>query len=247
MRIVPVQRVEAVLETGPWPWAERNRARIAANWERRRAQKPALYNGTVLVSTRVTVAGDALSVRCRAADYASFLALIDFGFPEPGTGNCFGATVLRTADGAILLGEMAAHTANGGRVYFPGGSLDPQDVRADGTIDIAASIRRELLEETGLGPDDVTFAPGFTAVFDGPRTAVLKEAHSPLTAAFLRERIEAFISREAEPELAGIRPVASMADVDHVTMPGYVTAFLQATLAPACDCVGRPEPRNQTG
>ncbi|MGV6874447.1 NUDIX hydrolase [Pseudochelatococcus sp. B33] len=232
MRIVPVWRVDATLEAGPWPWAERNRARIAANWDRRRMLKPALFNGVVLVCTRRALDGEVLDVRFRAADYASFLAMMDFGFPEPDVGNCFGAAVLRAADGTIVLGEMAAHTANGGRAYFPGGSLDLEDVRADGSVDVGASIRRELLEETGLGPADVSFAPGFTAVIDGPRTALLKEARSPLPAPVLRQRIEAFIAGEAEPELAGVRLVRSPADVDPDIMPAYVAGFVRAAFPP---------------
>lgn len=232
MRILSLRCVDAALEPGPWPWAEQNRARIEANWQRRRAEKPAIFNGIVLACTRLAINGDVLEARFREADYASFLAMIDFGFPEPGVGNCFGATVLRSADGAIVLGEMAAHTANGGRVYFPGGSFDLGDVGADGRIEVERSIERELLEETGLGVADVVFEPGFTAVVDGPRTALLREARSPLTASALRARIDAFISDTAEPELAGVRLVWSPDDIEAGVMPAYVAAYVQAALAP---------------
>ncbi len=231
MRILPLRRVDAALEPGPWPWADHNRARIEANWARRRAEKPSIFNGIVLACTSLAIDGDVLTARFREADYASFLAMIDFGFPEPGVGNCFGATVLRSADGAIVLGEMAAHTANGGRVYFPGGSFDLGDVRADGRIDVERSIERELLEETGLGVADVAFASGFMAVVDGPRTALLREARSPLPALALRARIDAFIAATAEPELAGVRLVWSPADVETGVMPAYVGAYVQAALA----------------
>lgn len=228
MQIFPVRRVDAMFEAGAWPWAEQNRDRIAGNWARRIAEKPALFNGIVLVCTRRALAGDVLTLRFREADYASFLAMHDFGFPETGVGNCFGAAALRAGDGTFLLGEMAAHTANGGRVYFPGGSLDRQDVRADGSVDVDASIRRELLEETGLGEPDVRFSAGFTAIVDGPRTALLKDVRSPLPAPALRERIQAFLAGEAEPELAGVRFVRSLADVDAAVMPAYVAAFMRA-------------------
>lgn len=244
MRIFPVRRVDALLDSGPWPWAEANRDRIAANWDRRRAEKPALFNGIVLVSTRVSLVDDTLEVRLREADYASFLAMIDFGFPEPGVGNCFGAAVLRAADGAVLLGEMAAHTVNGGRVYFPGGNLDRSDVRADGRVDIEASIRRELEEETGLAPPDVVFANSFTAVIDGARTALLKEARSPLDAPALCARVDAFIAKQAESELAGIRSVTSAAGIDPAIMPAYVSGYLRGAFPPPRD-IGRSD--NQTG
>lgn len=227
MQIVPVRRVDATFHPGPWPWAEQNRGLIDENWRRRRAEKPALFNGIVLVNTHLAFTGDLLEVRLRQTDYASFLTMIDLGFPDAGVGNCFGGAVLRACDGTILLGEMGAHTANAGRAYFPGGTLDMTDVRPDGQVDVDASIRRELLEETGLGEADVVFAEDFIAVLDGGRTALLKEARSPLSAEALRDRINTFIAAEAEPELAGVRLVRSLDDVDPAVMPAYVTGYLR--------------------
>ncbi|MGI6247165.1 MAG: NUDIX hydrolase [Pseudochelatococcus sp.] len=230
LRVVALRRVEAVLEREPWAWARENHARIAANWDRRIREKPALFNGIVLICVSRAVEDGVLAVRLREADYASFLAMHDFGFPEPGVGNCFGVAALRSGDGAYLLGEMGAHTANGGKVYFPGGSLDRNDVRPDDSVDIAGSVERELLEETGLGPDTVTFDAGWTGVLDGPRIALLREARSDLPAEVMKARIDAFLAREAEPELSGIRIVRGRADIDIDTMPAYIVAFLESRL-----------------
>ena len=86
-------------------------------------------------------------------DFASFLAWRDWGFPDKDVFNGFGMGALRASDGAFVLGEMGEHTANAGRIYFPSGTPDLDDIRGD-ALDIAGSVARELEEETGLTPAD---------------------------------------------------------------------------------------------
>ena len=71
------------------------------------------------------------------------------GFPDTSFRHVFGDLIPRASDGALLLGKMSAHTANAGRVYFPGGAIDESDVFGDG-IDIDHNITREMEEELGL-------------------------------------------------------------------------------------------------
>ena len=51
--------------------------------------------------------------------------------------------------GAFLLGEMAALTANAGKIYFPAGTPDPSD-RSGDTLDPARSVTRGVAAGTGL-------------------------------------------------------------------------------------------------
>jgi 8-oxo-dGTP pyrophosphatase MutT (NUDIX family) len=87
---------------------------------------------------------------------------------------------LRAQDGFVLA-EMGAHTANAGRIYFPAGTPDPGDV-AQGQVDLAASVLRELTEETGLTPDELTIDPDWLVVDAGPYNACMKLMRSPLPA-----------------------------------------------------------------
>ena len=58
---------------------------------------------------------------------------------------------LRASDGAYLLGVMGPQTVNAGKVYFPAGVPDLDDI-VDDRVDLARNVRREMAEETGLRP-----------------------------------------------------------------------------------------------
>src|SRR5476651_2231434 len=94
-----------------------------------------------------TIAGEVFRGTCFAVDYASFLAWRDWGFPDNSAKDCFAQGVLRSADGAFLLGVMAAHTANPGSIYFPCGTPDLSNVVGT-SVDLEANVLREVLEET---------------------------------------------------------------------------------------------------
>jgi 8-oxo-dGTP pyrophosphatase MutT (NUDIX family) len=229
--VTPLAGVTARRLDAPWPWADANRARIAAHWAALTRANPALFNGRVLVRRRQDIVAGRLELDYVEADYASFIAFRDFGFPDPATGNGFALAALRAADGAWLLGRMGEHTANPGKIYFPAGTPDPDDVLADGSVDLAGSAVRELAEETGLTAADVTFTERWTAVFAGARTAMMREVHAPGPAEAVRERIRAFLARETRPELADIVVVRSPADIDAEAMPPFMQAFLRSRFA----------------
>ena len=77
-----------------------------------------MWNGRVLLLRRGEIAGGVLSGAYSEVDFASFIAWRDWGFPDKSVRNCFAMAALRSADGAFLLGEMGAHTATAGQIYF---------------------------------------------------------------------------------------------------------------------------------
>ena len=162
--IYRVSALDFVVEAWAWPFAEARRAEIDAYFADKQREKPALWNGRVLLGRNPVFAGDRFSASYFETDFASFLAWRDWGFPDPSVFNGFGMGALRCADGAFVLGEMGQHTSTAGRIYFPSGTPDLDDIR-DGTVDISGSVTRELEEETGLTPGEYKSEPHWHCVF----------------------------------------------------------------------------------
>ena len=230
IRIVPVHRLDLRLEPQPWAWAEKNLAAAEAHFEKLRSARPALWNGRVLLLHRHEVGGTTFRGGYLETDFASFLYWRDTGFPDRSIHNCFAMGALRAADGAFLLGRMAGHTANAGKIYFPSGTPDPGDVRSDASVDLAGSVRRELLEETGLISSEVTVGLQWTAVIAGARIALMCPLLAREDAETLRARIGVYLAGAVQPELADMVIVRSRADFSSA-MPDFVRAYLEAVLA----------------
>ncbi len=235
-RVEEIDDIEIRIEARPWAFAIDESAAIDRHWEKLRASKPRLFNGRVFLNFErsVEVHGDRRSLRgvASAVDFKAFLAWRDFGFPDPQPRNCFAMAALLSADGAFMLGRMSEGTANAGKIYFPAGTPDLDDVKGD-ELDLEGSVSRELLEETGIGPDEVEFAPGWGVVFEGPRIACMKIARSRQTAAEIEARFQNFIAQQAEPELVAMHPVFSVRDLDEDRMPGFTLRYLRRALAQA--------------
>jgi 8-oxo-dGTP pyrophosphatase MutT (NUDIX family) len=209
----------------PWAFAQEKRAEIDAYFAEVQRNKPAVWNGRVLLMHHQVVRDGVFRGEFLETDYASFVAWGHWGCPSAKIHNCFGAAALMSADRAFLLGLMGPHTFRAGSIYFPCGTPDPDDIRK-GQIDFDFSVRRELAEETGLDPGTLTPEPGWNIVVDGALVAAIKVLRSPLGADHLRQTILANLGREQEPELADIRIVRGPADFDPA-MPRFVTAFLE--------------------
>ena len=187
-RPVVIDRLELGITPYRWPFAETRREEIGAHFAARRRAVPDLWNGRVLLMNEVTVAGGLLRGTFFETGFADFVAWRDWGFPDRSVVNCFAMAALRASDGAYLLGVMSAFTANPGRIYFPAGTPDPSDVSGD-TVDLSGNVLRELGEETGLGAEDFSAAPDWTAIVAGPRIALMKEVAAGRPAQELRAAV----------------------------------------------------------
>lgn len=212
-----------------WPFAKERRAEIAAHFAEKQRERPKIWNGRVLLGRDAAFTDGHLAATYFETDFASFLAWRDWGFPDPAVFNGFGMGALRTSDGAFVMGEMAQHTANAGRIYFPSGTPDLDDIR-NGALDISGSIAREIAEETGLTADDYAAEADWHCVVSGRAIAMMQVLNLDMPGDEARARIEANLAREAEPELSAIHLVRGMSDLAP-TMPRFVTAFIAQQFA----------------
>jgi 8-oxo-dGTP pyrophosphatase MutT (NUDIX family) len=223
--VVALDDVAFAFAPRDWLFAQERRDEIAAHFAAKQVETPALWNGRILLVNDWSVASRVLRGTYFATDFADFLAWRDWDFPDRSVMNCFAMGAIRTADDAFVLGVMGSQTANAGKIYFPAGTPEPQDV-VDEHVDLVGNIEREVAEEIGLTGADFNAEPGWTAVVDGQRMALMRvlRAHAP--ADQLEARIRAHLASEEQPELDDIRIVRSRADLDPM-MPAYMAAYLE--------------------
>lgn len=222
--VVALDRLDLAFEPQAWCFADERREDIDQHFARLRASKPDLWNGRVLLMHRHAIAGGVLSGAYLETDFASFIAWRDWDFPDRAIRNCFALAAVRGSDGGFLLGVMGAHTANAGRIYFPGGTPEPADV-IGGRVDLEASVRRELAEETGLDASTMRAAPDWHAALAGPRISLVKLFDADEPATHLRDRVREHIACDTAAELSDLLIVGSPRDFTPAIQP-FVTAFL---------------------
>jgi 8-oxo-dGTP pyrophosphatase MutT (NUDIX family) len=224
-----VTQLDLECDKWTWPFAVERRVDIDAHFAAKQVEKPKLWNGRVLLGRNPVFSGDRFSADYFETDFASFLAWRDWGFIDKIVFNGPGLGALRGNDGVFVLGEMAAHTANAGRIYFPAGTPDLDDLRGN-TVDIAGSVAREVEEETGLTAADYRAdGPWHCVVTDGV-IAIIRILAANLPGEALRAKIERNLARQRSPEFNAIHLVRGPADFTPA-MPGFVTAFIAAQLS----------------
>lgn len=227
--VTPVRGFDAFLVDEDWPWAQQHAAEIAAHWAQARAEKPALFDGQVLVARRTEIADGIWRAAHILIPYSSLKYWLSLGFVDAGAFNTFASAVVVTADGAVLLGRMGAHTANAGRLYFPCGTPDRGDLKGR-VLDVESSMTRELREETGLGSQHVTATNERWIVQDGPLVCCARRFDSALTADEMARFITGHLAAEAQPELDGVVLARRAADIEGLPVQHYARALVGCLL-----------------
>ena len=224
-----VTSLDLAVEPFAWPFAVEKRAEISAHFADMQREKPKLWNGRILLGREPVFEGEHFSASYFETDFASFLAWRDWGFPDKAVFNGFGMGALLSSDGAFALGVMGEHTANAGRIYFPSGTPDLDDVRGD-ALDIAGSVAREVEEETGLTAADYHSDTHWHCVYTGPAVAMIRILRVDMPGEALRDRLEANLAAQEHAELSAIHLVRKPSDLT-TAMPRFVTAFIEAHLS----------------
>ncbi|MBV9751277.1 MAG: NUDIX domain-containing protein [Hyphomicrobiales bacterium] len=231
VKIVPIKEIDAVFAPREWAFARERESEIKAHWTVLKTTSPALFDGRVLLQYERRIEDGVFHARYLATDYSAFLAWRDFGWPDKTIINGFSMAALRARDGAFLLGEMAAHTANPGKIYFAAGTPDPDDITPGGEVDLLGNLLRELEEETGLTSREVSVGDGWTAVLEGQRIAFMRPVTIDMDAQAARALILSRLAKQAHPELADVHIVRSVAEIDEASMPPFGSAYLRHMLA----------------
>jgi 8-oxo-dGTP pyrophosphatase MutT (NUDIX family) len=225
--ILRVRAVEARIVPFEWTFQKERAGDIAANWARRVANSPTMFNGTVLLQHHSEMRGETHIASYAPVDYASFLGWRDLGWPGPPVKNGFAMAALRAADGAFLLGRMGAHTANAGKTYFAAGTPDLHDVLPDGTVDLGGSLVRELMEETGLQSEEIAVADPWTLAIEPFRTAYLRETRVPWPTDEALAIMNGRLATETDGELSEIIAVRSADEINAATTPDFAVAYMR--------------------
>lgn len=210
---------------GEWALAVEKASEIDAHWRAAQAREPSLFDGAVHLMTQASFAEDGMEGDLIRADFKSYLYWCAHGFEAAGVRDAFGSALIRSAEGHLVLAEQG-RGINAGRVYPPSGFIDARDVAADGTVDIEASIARELEEETGLSADEFERTAGFVVASAGPCLSLAMELRSPLPARALCDRIRDFLAAQANPELARLHVVRSLEESRALALPPYARALV---------------------
>jgi len=222
--------IEAVIEPFDWPFLASHAGAIDRYWDEASRGKSGMFNGTVLIQHRGRVDSRIFRAGYRPVEYKQFLGYQRLDVPADGVRNGFGMAALRAADGAYLLGQMGAGTANAGKIYFAAGTPDLGDV-VDGKVDLAGSVVRELCEETGLCADEVRVAEGWTAILMDKKAAFMRDVSIDLPAREARALMLERMKSLHEDELSDIVIVGPDFDLDNPRMPDFMQAYLRRAFA----------------
>lgn len=125
--------------------------KIETFWQKQVEENPHLFNGEIWSVTKFEELKDKLRLTVQRTNYAHYL--YDERVGLEGNLACYnlnGGILLETLDKKYIIGEMDETTSYPKGLQIPGGNLDQNDIKEDGTVDLIENISRELQEELNI-------------------------------------------------------------------------------------------------
>ncbi|MGH6760064.1 MAG: NUDIX hydrolase [Phyllobacterium sp.] len=220
--IIPIKDVAVRVVDEPLHYEIENRDSIEQGWDREYARNPHLFNGPLYLAETAELSSGLFQATFQRTRYATLLHWRkDISQQRPW--HIFGVGVIVSADNCLIAGRMAPRNAVAGRIYFPAGSIDDNDV-VDGMVDYDRNMLREVAEETGF---DLTGARRDTAlhlVKANRNAALFRRFFFDLGAAEIAASIRAHIAADDAAELDDVIVVSGAGQMGDAT-PSYVRAF----------------------
>ncbi len=210
-RVLPVDIIDVRLDTAPHPLERDNLQAIDENWGREIAINPHLFDGRVALLSELSYGDGRLTGCCHIVRYATFMYWRRHR-ETPGAGHVFAHAMLVSSDNALVAIRMGKHTVNAGRVYFAAGSFELEDFR-DGLVDVDFNMQREVREETGIDIGEASPARRYYLLSTTIGTVIFRRYRMPMTANAMIAAINAYVAKQANPEIAAPVVIHSAEDL----------------------------------
>ena len=157
MDLQPAMEKRAARALQPAPSRRRLAVAVRAGERRRHRRRlgaatgadTATFDGTIYLLRDHALVGEELTGTFFKTDFKTLLYWRHHRSAETETvRECFGSSVIRSAEGHVLLGRQGPGQLNSGRIYPPSGLIDGEDVRAGASTQVLAQIP---LTPGGLG------------------------------------------------------------------------------------------------
>jgi 8-oxo-dGTP pyrophosphatase MutT (NUDIX family) len=214
--VIPIKSAIVRIDSAPLRYELQHNAAIASNWQRATTANPALFNGSFFMAEEAHLSVEAFEARYHRTRFATMMHW------KANTSNdkpwhIYGVGVIVSNDNKLIAGRMAPSTSAAGRIYFPAGSFDDDDVVGQ-YIDIEGNMHREVEEETGIVLPEAGKRDGNIHLVTANRNIALFLRHYfDLSADDLLERIRAHISSQVDSELDDITAISAAGEMGEAT------------------------------
>lgn len=145
------KKIEVIKKEGVFKLPEDLQKKIENFWEKQVEENPHLFNGEVYNVTKFEELQDKIKISIQKTNYAHHL--FDERVGIEGKYACYNLSsgiLLETKDGYYIVGEMSQITSFPKGLQIIGGTLDQNDIKEDGQVDIINNVARELKEEINI-------------------------------------------------------------------------------------------------